>query len=160
MMGAGAAALAPGLAGAPAAVGALAGPSRGPVGVYHRRVQAMSIKIDFFHDVESVRTVAAGETIFEEGDPGDVMYGVQEGTVDILFDGQVIETVGPGGIFGEMALIDREPRCATVVAKTDCRLAAVDESNFLFKTQHNPIFALFVMQVIARRLRRETRIRP
>jgi CRP/FNR family cyclic AMP-dependent transcriptional regulator len=119
----------------------------------------MKINIDFFRDIEDVRTVVAGETVFREGDPGDVMYGVQEGTVDIIFAGQVIETVGPGGIFGEMALIDREPRCATVVAKTDCKLVSIDESHFLFKVQHNPIFALFVMQVNAERLRRETRFR-
>jgi CRP/FNR family cyclic AMP-dependent transcriptional regulator len=119
----------------------------------------MKINIDFFRDVTDVRTVTAGETVFQEGDPGDVMYGVLEGTLDIIFEDQVLETVGPGGIFGEMALVDREPRCATVIAQTDCKLVAISEHDFLFKVQHNPIFALFVMQVNAERLRRETRLR-
>jgi CRP/FNR family cyclic AMP-dependent transcriptional regulator len=115
------------------------------------------IKIDFFQENADVRTAAAGETIFQEGDPGDVMYGVQEGVVNVLSGEQALETIGPGGIFGEMALIDHEPRSATVVAKTDCKLVIIDEPSFLFKVQHNPIFALYVMQVIAERLRRETR---
>jgi CRP/FNR family cyclic AMP-dependent transcriptional regulator len=117
----------------------------------------MKIEINFFRDATDVRTVSAGETVFQEGDPGDVMYGIQEGTVDILFGGQVLETLGPGGVFGEMALIDHEPRSATVVAKTDCTLVPLDEPHFLFKVQHNPIFALFIMQVTTERLRRETR---
>jgi CRP/FNR family cyclic AMP-dependent transcriptional regulator len=115
------------------------------------------ININFFHDSTDIRSAAAGDTIFREGDPGDVMYGVQEGAVNVLLGEQVLETIGPGGVFGEMALIDHEPRSATVVAKTDCKLVIMDESHFLFKVQHNPIFALYVMQIIADRLRRETR---
>jgi CRP-like cAMP-binding protein len=54
----------------------------------------------------------AGATIFKEGDPGDVMYVVQEGELQILVRGQAVETLGPGSIVGEMALSrQRSPEC-------------------------------------------------
>lgn len=66
---------------------------------------------------------------------------------------RVVDTVGPGGILGEMALIDRNPRSATAVAKTDCQLARVDETRFKFLSQQTPYFALEVMRMLAQRLR-------
>ena len=98
----------------------------------------------------------AGEVIFTAGDPGDRMYVVIEGEVDVLFEGRVIETTGPGGILGEMALIDRSPRSATAVAKTDCKLAPIDEKRFEFLVGQTPFFALHVMRVMCERLRRWT----
>ena len=52
----------------------------------------------------------AGEVVFAEGDKGDKMYVIRSGEVDILRGGHVVETLAPGGIFGEMALIDGSPR--------------------------------------------------
>jgi CRP/FNR family cyclic AMP-dependent transcriptional regulator len=63
---------------------------------------------------------SAGQHIFTVGQPGDVMYVVKEGEVDIVINGKVVDTVGPGGLLGEMALIDKRPRSATAIAKTDC----------------------------------------
>ena len=96
----------------------------------------------------------AGETIFRAGEPGDVMYAVLEGLVDIVIHDQVIETVGEGGILGEMALIDTKPRSASAVAKTDCKLAAVNQKRFFLLIQQTPFFAIQVMEVMAERLRR------
>ena len=64
------------------------------------------------------------ERIFEQGDEGDCLYAVQEGEVEVVVNGVVVETVGPRGMFGELALIDQERRSSTAVAKTDCRLEA------------------------------------
>jgi hypothetical protein len=61
---------------------------------------------------------AAGDVIFSEGDKGNVMYVVRSGEVATEHRGHVMETLGGGGIFGEMALIDGSPRSATVRAKT------------------------------------------
>lgn len=97
---------------------------------------------------------AAGQAIFTKGETGDVMYVVSEGEVEVLVRGQVIETVGVGGIVGEMALIDASPRSATVVAKTDCTLVPVDSKRFERLVSYNPFFALQVMRVLAQRLRR------
>ncbi|MCI0525856.1 MAG: cyclic nucleotide-binding domain-containing protein [Nitrospira sp.] len=74
--------------------------------------------------------------------------------VDILIQDKVLETVKPGGILGEMALIDAKPRSATAVAKTDCKLVPIDEKRFVFLVQETPYFAIQVMQVMVERLRR------
>ena len=95
-----------------------------------------------------------GQTIFREGDPGDQLYIVAEGQIDIVTDSQLLETVRPGGILGEMALIDDKPRSATAIARTDCVLAPVSRQHFLALVERTPLFALQVMRVMAERLRR------
>ena|SRR5262245_1940593 len=107
----------------------------------------------FEHSTES-KSVDAGTVIFNQGDARDVMYAVVEGQVDIVVHGKVVETVEPGGIFGEMALIGTEPRTATAIAKTNSKLVPVDERRFLFLIQQTPNFALHVMRVLSDRLRR------
>ena len=59
-------------------------------------------------------------------------------------------------MFGEMALIDREPRSATAIAETDCELVVIDKRRFWFLVQETPYFAEIVMRVMADRLRRNT----
>lgn len=107
----------------------------------------------FDHSADA-KPVAAGTTIFQTGDPRDGMYAVVEGQVDIFVNGKHVETVEKGGIFGEMALIDKENRTGTAVAKTDARIVTVDERRFLFLVQQTPNFALHVMRVLSDRLRR------
>ncbi|MGB7593095.1 MAG: Crp/Fnr family transcriptional regulator [Terriglobia bacterium] len=57
-------------------------------------------------------------------------------------------------IVGELTLIDDEPRSATVVARTDCRLVAVDRRRFEYMVQETPLFGIAVMKVLADRLRK------
>jgi CRP/FNR family transcriptional regulator, cyclic AMP receptor protein len=99
---------------------------------------------------------AAGDTVFTEGDPGEGLYVVKSGTVALETGGRELETLGEGGIFGEMAIIDREPRSATAVAKTECELVVIDRRRFWFLVQETPYFAEIVMRVMADRLRRAT----
>ena len=106
-----------------------------------------------FQHAENARHVGAGEVVFSTGDPGDLMYVPIEGAVDIRVGATTVETVVPGGIFGEMALLDASPRSATAVATADCRLAPVDGRRFQMLVQHNPFFAIHVMKVMADRLR-------
>lgn len=113
----------------------------------------MKSTIDYFRDEPNVTAYAAGDTIFLEGESGDVMYGVREGLVDLMHDGVVLETVEPKGVFGEMALVSHEPRSATAVAQTACTIVEMNEADFIFKVQHNPLFALFIMRVMSERLR-------
>lgn len=96
---------------------------------------------------------AAGQTIFVQGQPGDKMYVVKEGDVDLTINGKPIMTVTKGGLFGEMALIDPNTRSATATAQTDCVLIAIDEHQFKKLIQTTPKFALEVMKVMAQRLR-------
>jgi CRP/FNR family cyclic AMP-dependent transcriptional regulator len=98
----------------------------------------------------------AGERIFNEGDAGDYMYGVIEGEVEIRKDGKVVDTVGPGGIFGEMALIDHTARSAAAFAKTDCKAAQIGEKRFYFLVQQTPNFALHLLRVLTERIRHHT----
>jgi len=107
-----------------------------------------------FEHASDAKPVAAGTTIFNAGDERDYMYAVLEGEVDIAVNGRVVETVESGGIFGEMALIDKDRRTATAVARTDAKIVAVDERRFLFLIQQTPNFALHVMRVLSERLRR------
>jgi len=98
--------------------------------------------------------IAAGRTIFAQGETGTHMYIVRSGSVDILIDGRVVETIGPNGIFGEMALVDGGPRSATARAKSACELAAIDQRTFILMVDEAPYFALSLMRVMASRLRR------
>lgn len=116
----------------------------------------MTATIEIFKYEQNVDYYAAGELIFEAGDPGRVMYVVQEGEVDVLANGRVIDTVTAGGIFGEMALFDRSPRSASVMARTDCRVVPLDEARFMQHVHRTPFFALQVMRIMTERLRRRT----
>jgi CRP-like cAMP-binding protein len=98
----------------------------------------------------------AGAVICREGDPGDTMYIVQSGEVEIQAGGRVVEVVGPEGFFGEMALIDQAPRSAAVIARTDCVLSSITQKQFLFMVEETPFFAIRVMQAMSARLRRST----
>ncbi len=104
----------------------------------------------------SLRSPAAGEVIFSEGDPASERFVVREGTVELRRGGTVVETLGAGAILGEMALLDPAPRSATAVAGPGCVLAAVDEETFRELVQKVPGFALEVLRTVVRRLRRET----
>jgi CRP-like cAMP-binding protein len=78
------------------------------------------------------RNVGAGETIFSIGDPGDALYIVSRGAVEVLNDktGQALAELGAGQAFGEMALLSGGKRTATVRAKTDSHLLAIDKADF------------------------------
>ncbi len=106
-----------------------------------------------FSNPEDYVPFSAGQTIFKEGDLGKVMYAIIEGKVDVLVGDEIIDTVGAGGILGEMALIDTSPRSATAVPRTDCKVVPISRRHFTFLIQHTPNFALDVMQVMASRLR-------
>jgi CRP-like cAMP-binding protein len=98
----------------------------------------------------------AGAINFNQGDAAEVMYIVQDGIVECLRGDQVINTIGPGGILGEMAIVNHQPRSLTARAKHDCDLRVLDEQAFIFSVQHNPYFALEVIRTLAARLRHQT----
>lgn len=112
------------------------------------------IKLEMFRNEGRYDEFKDGRTIFREGDQGGPMYVVIEGSVTLSVRGRELERLGPGGIFGEMALLDSEPRSATAVATMDCRLAPVDHKRFTYMVQQTPHFALQIMRVMADRLRR------
>ena len=95
----------------------------------------------------------AGHVFFKMGDPGDVMYVVLAGEVEVLVREKIVETVRSGGIFGEMALIDNRLRSAGARAKTAVKAAAIDQQQFLYLLRTHPSFSIEVMNVMTDRLR-------
>lgn len=75
--------------------------------------------------------VPAGQAVFSQGDVGDRYYVVESGEVDVLGDGELVTTLGPGAGFGEIALLRDSRRTATVVARTDVQLRAMLSNRFL-----------------------------
>ena len=110
--------------------------------------------LGLFRSEENVVTVKAGDDLFRKGDPGKAMYVVLSGELRVGDGNKVFEQLAPGGLVGEMALIDHAPRAATVTATADSTLAEIDEKRFLFLTQQTPSFALNVMRILSQRLRR------
>ena len=108
---------------------------------------------DLFSQDSNTINLSSGETLFREGDVGDKMYVLLEGTMDVTIAGKVVETAESGALLGEIALIESSPRSATIVATTPCRLAQVDQRRFHFMVQQTPFFATHVMHVLAGRLR-------
>ncbi|MFN2134974.1 MAG: Crp/Fnr family transcriptional regulator [Candidatus Promineifilaceae bacterium] len=113
----------------------------------------MTITLDMFRDSNDVETYDAGQLIFDEGDFGDSMYVVLEGEVEIVLRDEVINTLSPGEIFGEMALVDNRPRSAAARAKLPTKLIPVNRFSFTYYVQNSPFFALEVMEIMAERLR-------
>ncbi len=99
------------------------------------------------------RTIAAGATIYAEGDVGAHMYGVVSGAVELRKGSVVVAFLGPNDVFGERALIDRLPRNLTAVATVETTLAEIDRGLFLFLVHETPTFALDIMGALASRLR-------
>ncbi|MDW8470168.1 MAG: cyclic nucleotide-binding domain-containing protein [Burkholderiales bacterium] len=95
---------------------------------------------------------AAGQTIFRQGESAAFMYVVSAGTVAILADGHPIERVGPGGLFGEMAIVDQSPRSAAAQAETDCELMALNRNDFLALVRTSPSFGRALLRAMAARL--------
>jgi len=108
---------------------------------------------DLFPRNDSLVSFKPGQAIFKAGEQGESMFILVEGTVDVFVGDKLVGTFEPIEIFGEMAVIDPGPRSATVVAKTHCRLGAVNQKRFKFLAQHKPEFAFHVMRMLVERMR-------
>ena len=97
--------------------------------------------------------VSAGTVLFEEESMGETMYVVIEGEVVISLHGKSICVATAGELVGEMALLKSSVRSATATAKTDCVLNPINKERFESMIQISPSFALYVMNVLADRLR-------
>jgi CRP/FNR family cyclic AMP-dependent transcriptional regulator len=123
---------------------------------YRVGVEAERDFVHLFRHSPDAKTLAAGSVLFEAGQPGDALYVILSGQVEIRIGDRVVETVGAGGIVGELGLIDRAPRSATATVASEATVVPIDERRFLFLVQQTPYFALNVMRVMADRLRNRT----
>ncbi|MBW2525854.1 MAG: protein phosphatase 2C domain-containing protein [Deltaproteobacteria bacterium] len=120
----------------------------GPVG-FHQQVGLLRnlFLFEFLNDQEVMRVMrivyqqqrAAGEHIIEEGTEGREIFVVVQGSVEVSVKGEPLTTIGVGGHFGELALIDHQVRSATVTAKEDVTLLTIDHQDFygLVRSEHS-----------------------
>ncbi len=106
-----------------------------------------------------IRNIEANVTIFREGDPGNQMFLIVEGSVEIRKkttekSTTTLATLKTGDFFGEMAMVEKKPRSATAIACTKCRLLALDQNAFMSLIEQNSDFAVRMIKVLSLRLRR------
>lgn len=94
-----------------------------------------------------------GKVIMVAGQTGALMYVVLEGRVAISIRGALVQYVGPGGVFGEMALVDQSPRSANASAETDCVLLGINRHVFLNLVKSDPTFGASLLGAVAERVR-------
>jgi CRP/FNR family transcriptional regulator, cyclic AMP receptor protein len=110
--------------------------------------------VEIFSREKDCQVITAGQVIFRAGEVGTHMYGILTGEVDLLVGDRIVETLHAGDAFGEGALVQPQmTRATTAIARTDCRLAALDKRRFLFAIQETPNFALEVVHSLSNRLR-------
>jgi signal transduction histidine kinase len=120
--------------------------------------QLSPLELDVLGRAAQVRTYAAGQEIFKEGDEGDGVYVVRDGLVEIsgLIDPKaqlVFYQIGPGDMFGEMAVIESKPRSACAVAKADTQVYFIPRADMLALVGHSPALSLTLLREISHRLR-------
>ncbi|MEK7410772.1 MAG: cyclic nucleotide-binding domain-containing protein, partial [Actinomycetota bacterium] len=104
------------------------------------------------------RAFSAGQEIFREGAPGDGVYVVKEGLVEIsgLLNQTIRRTfsrITPGGMFGEMAVIEHRPRSASATAAKDTDVYFIPRGEMLGLMERSPGLSLSLLQLISHRLR-------
>lgn len=99
--------------------------------------------------VASRRVVPAGEIACREGDPGDEFFVIDAGRVRVAQHGRVLREMGAGEFFGELALLDRGPRSATVTAITDASLTVLREQDFAMLIDEIPAIAHKLLAYLA-----------
>lgn len=112
------------------------------------------VTVSIFQKQPNPQAYSSGQVIFEEGDSGEFMFGIVAGEVDISINNKIVETITAGDIFGTGVLVGIKNRTYTAIAKTDCKLAYLDEKRFLFAVQETPMFALNVIKNYSERLSR------
>ena len=102
-------------------------------------------------------TLDEGEILFREGERGDALYLVVDGTLRVEHDGRTLATLGTREVVGEMALLDPAPRSATCVAATPARLLRLSADTFAALLVERPEVASGVLRILTRRLRAASR---
>lgn len=96
----------------------------------------------------------AGTVITHIGEPGDAFYVIIDGSVTVRTPVGAGTQLKPGDFFGEMSLLDGDPRSATIVASTDVRLLAVDRDHFWRLLEETPDLMQRILMILSRRVRR------
>lgn len=99
-----------------------------------------------------------GEILFQEGDVGNCMFVIQEGHLEVIktVDGQdvIVDVMQKGEVFGEMSIIERQARSATVRARGEARVLTIDSKTFLKRIQQDPSIAFNMLKTMSMRIRK------
>ncbi len=107
-----------------------------------KQIASMADEIDF----------KPGKVLIREGTPGREFFVLVRGKADVSRGGKLVDTVGPGAFFGEMALLTEEPRNATVTTVTEVDTLVLTAANFKRLVTTNPLIGLKVMRAVAERV--------
>ena len=116
-------------------------------------MSAEIIDLSMFGDNPETVSFSKRSVIFVKDDDGGNAYIVRSGAVQVRGAGRAIETVGVGGLFGEMAVIDGRPRSASAVAVADTELIVIASDEFHRLVAEEPGFAARVLRIVVDRLR-------
>jgi CRP/FNR family cyclic AMP-dependent transcriptional regulator len=103
-------------------------------------------------------TLKRGATLFSKGDPGNSLYAVISGTVKMSIssaDGRsaILNIIGPGEIFGDIALLDGRTRSADAIANSNCEVFVIDRREFIPFVKSQPALAMKFIELLCTRLR-------
>lgn len=106
--------------------------------------------------VMEVRDLPSGAVLVAEGDPGDALFVVVDGSLRIETGGRLLGTTGPGGVIGELALLDPAPRSASAIAVEDTRVLALARDDFELVLADHPQLSEGVIRYLVRFIRNAT----
>jgi hypothetical protein len=104
-------------------------------------------------EIAQASFLSAGDVVIREGDPGDALFVVARGTVQAVKGSAKLRAMGPGEVFGELALLDGAPRAATVVAETEAQLLRIPRAEFEALLDESPELARGVIRTLIQHLR-------
>ncbi len=112
---------------------------------------------DLFKD-STAQDLHEGDVLFRAGDAGDGCYRIRKGLVKVVVtskhgEERIVSLLGPGAIVGELAMIDGEPRAASVIAVADCSLLFVSRAKFQKHAEADPGVMSYLVKTLTRRLR-------
>src|SRR5207245_10628144 len=121
--------------------------------------QLAPVELERVAEITRERSYPRNSVILFEDDPGDALYVVAGGQVKVVLIGEdgrevILSVLGQGEFFGEMALIDAEPRAAHVIAMEDSALIVLRREDFQILMTQSPAIALALLKELSRRLRR------
>lgn len=98
-------------------------------------------------------SVSAGTILVDQGQTGREAFVILSGTATVKRNGKKVTTLGDGDVVGEMALLDRGPRTATVICDTDCEVLVIDQRHFLGVLDEVPAIAIKLLAVLSGKIR-------
>lgn len=112
-----------------------------------------------FREEKNFKQMKDGEVLFDMGDDGDYMYAVINGEVEMRVKDKYVTSVRENEFFGEMAVLDNQPRSATAYAVGSTALAVITRERFMEMLAEDHDFSLQIIRVLINRLRAETKMK-